>query len=528
MANVIFAERTINGFEYSDSVGAFSPGEVFPAEYVLVVGESYKVVWDGEEFNCVAFSWVFDGLNMVAIGNGTSLGLSGNGEPFFLNYCAAVVGGVAENSQMFCDSEGTHTVAIYAADDATDSSVGVVLSECTLDFTDSGEGYYRTQHDLTGFLIPGELYRVMWDGVEHILEASGSDILSGYIGNAGILDGSTSGEPFLISTNLNLDCFVIKTNDTSSTHTVSIYVAYEGSEDGETVILEEKEFTFQDAGIEGVYIGLTSVNFKPFVVGDRWKVIWDGEAWTCEVFELDGMIVFGNAGMVGGTVTEEPFLVIPEYIGTDSIGFMTTDTSPSHTVAIYATTDSDDTTGTDNEQEKPSSNVLATLFRDIADSIRKKTGYTETMKPSEFPSKIALINAASPISGLKYVADVIKVDGVVATINHNMGHVPDIIIMYNGGIPENNSVILSIAYSSAMLESIGGGYKSRVNFALAGVGSTTVSSNVGMEMEINQDSLMYEQCGGIRSVTDTSFMVGSDSYVLNGTYNWIAIGGITG
>jgi len=47
-------------------------------------------------------------------------------------------------------------------------------------------------------------------------------------------------------------------------------------------------------------------------------------------------------------------------------------------------------------------------------------------------------------------------------------------------------------------------------------------------MEINQDSLMYEQCGGIRSVTDTSFMVGSDSYVLNGTYNWIAIGGITG
>lgn len=40
-------------------------------------------------------------------------------------------------------------------------------------------------------------------------------------------------------------------------------------------------------------------------------------------------------------------------------------------------------------------NVLGTLFQNIANAIREKTGDTGTMKPAEFPEKIATISAGS-------------------------------------------------------------------------------------------------------------------------------------
>lgn len=113
MADIIFAEQTISGFEDSSDFGAYTPGYDQPASIVLAVGESYRVVWDGEEFNCVAFSWVFSGMDMIAIGDGSGLGASGNGEPFLINYNAAY-----DNSQIFGTTGGTHTVAIYTADES--------------------------------------------------------------------------------------------------------------------------------------------------------------------------------------------------------------------------------------------------------------------------------------------------------------------------------------------------------------------------------------------------------------------------
>ena len=50
------------------------------------------------------------------------------------------------------------------------------------------------------------------------------------------------------------------------------------------------------------------------------------------------------------------------------------------------------------------SNVLGTLFQDIANAIREKTGDTATMKPAEFPDKIAAIEGSTVESDLvKYV-----------------------------------------------------------------------------------------------------------------------------
>ena len=44
------------------------------------------------------------------------------------------------------------------------------------------------------------------------------------------------------------------------------------------------------------------------------------------------------------------------------------------------------------------SNELKRLFENVADSIREKTGSTDTMKPQEFPEKIAEIEALPVIS----------------------------------------------------------------------------------------------------------------------------------
>lgn len=50
-------------------------------------------------------------------------------------------------------------------------------------------------------------------------------------------------------------------------------------------------------------------------------------------------------------------------------------------------------------------NVLGTLFSDIADAIRSKTGGTETMKPAEFPEQISNIESSNVIEHIEIALD---------------------------------------------------------------------------------------------------------------------------
>lgn len=54
--------------------------------YHLTVGECYKVSWDGIEYTCEALdvSQLFNGVEVVALGNGTAFGYTGNNEPFVI------------------------------------------------------------------------------------------------------------------------------------------------------------------------------------------------------------------------------------------------------------------------------------------------------------------------------------------------------------------------------------------------------------------------------------------------------------
>ena len=101
----------------------------------------------------------------------------------------------------------------------------------------------------------------------------------------------------------------------------------------ETVtLMEEQEVTFADNG-DGSMIAKSPVNLD-IKLGDELTVIWDGVSYDAIVTTVQGMLTFGNLGMIGlGVTTDYPFL----YVGQGPIGspmFATTDTAATHTIKV--------------------------------------------------------------------------------------------------------------------------------------------------------------------------------------------------
>ena len=105
----IFELQTVTGFAFDPDWGAYTNGYVMPSEYVLESGNDYSVSFDGEIFFCTAFSFLLQGVTIVAIGNGAYVGMSGNDEPFLLTYAK-----INNTSQMFTNREGeSHEIGIF-------------------------------------------------------------------------------------------------------------------------------------------------------------------------------------------------------------------------------------------------------------------------------------------------------------------------------------------------------------------------------------------------------------------------------
>ena len=103
---------------------------------------------------------------------------------------------------------------------------------------------------------------------------------------------------------------------------------------GETVLLEESTVTFEDDG--GNYLGQLESTFSP-IVGETYKVSWDGTTYECACIDFNGNIAIGNLSLVGaGSDTGEPFLM-----GVNNGSFIqiiTADTASSHTFSISGRT----------------------------------------------------------------------------------------------------------------------------------------------------------------------------------------------
>lgn len=169
-------------------------------------------------------------------------------------------------------------------------------------------------------------------------------------------------------------------------------------------------------------------------------------------------------------------------------------------------------------------NVLSELFGNIANAIRDKTGETGTMKPNDFPSKILGIVASSATFTSKTAR--FTANGGAITVVHDMGTVPDILIVYLNHVPENGSLTVSIGLSQAMMNALGEGAYAPTSYIAKEVGAVTIENSVGME----SSSDLAEQYGCVRNVTNTTFVVGggtkAGNMIVEKMYSYFAISGI--
>ena len=87
-------------------------------------------------------------------------------------------------------------------------------------------------------------------------------------------------------------------------------------------------------------------------------------------------------------------------------------------------------------------NALGTLFGDIANAIRMKTGKEATMKPIEFPSEI--LNIVGGSSNIRATGGFIttsaeNVNNGIATFSHNLGVKPDLVVLFALDTPKVTS-----------------------------------------------------------------------------------------
>ena len=98
----------------------------------------------------------------------------------------------------------------------------------------------------------------------------------------------------------------------------------------ETVLVEESTVSFADDG--GIYKAEFLSTFEA-IVGETYKVSWDGIVYECICVNLYGVCVFGNLSITNeGPDTGEPFMMC--VITGMGIAIVTTDTSASHTFSI--------------------------------------------------------------------------------------------------------------------------------------------------------------------------------------------------
>lgn len=104
----VLPETALSGFAMFETYGEH--GVSHDVDYTLTIGESYTVVWDGEEFECVAQDGSAVMSGVIGLGNAAGWGLSGNNEPFVIGW---LPGDATYLALSDTEAGGSHTVRIY-------------------------------------------------------------------------------------------------------------------------------------------------------------------------------------------------------------------------------------------------------------------------------------------------------------------------------------------------------------------------------------------------------------------------------
>lgn len=182
-------------------------------------------------------------------------------------------------------------------------------------------------------------------------------------------------------------------------------------------------------------------------------------------------------------------------------------------------------------------NVLGTLFSDIANAIRNKTGTTEKIAPKDFPIQInnIVVGGGTAEGEWKFASGELTATEGTMTITHELGSIPDII--YVRAKPaqddinsETNLWLGAIQFSNAMIKAIGGSGND-----IKGISFITMANYGGCPASLTVDGGVEDNTtfgglyGHIRNANATTFQVSGGTTANIGIGKkvyWWAVSGI--
>lgn len=245
----------------------------------------------------------------------------------------------------------------------------VILEETACGFVlDTNYGAYRYDDSPAPFtLVLGEIYNVLWDGVEYVcvaqdMSAMGEGFLG--LGNLAAYGGTGNDEPFIIGWSAyGVTIFAF---DTNTEHTVGI------SQITTAPILKNATFT-SALDAEFGYVFPAAEDVELFEIGKQCTIVWDGKAYLCTAQDASAVMegahcLMGNGAAFGLDGNGEPFI-----IGLTTEGFILclclTDTAETeHTISIYYMEES-----TDNDHAMPAITADTVFYAVFNTTVRKYT-----------------------------------------------------------------------------------------------------------------------------------------------------------
>lgn len=362
-----------------------------PELFELIVDESYVVLWDDTEYNCVAYETEIGTRDAVCLGNKEVM-TSGSTEilePFVISHIpdVSVISLAVANG----DESPSHAVRIYQKvesapqyswNDIADKPFGgeiqsIELMNDTISFdylskiTEAFYGYgygYIFNNDVSKAIDAGfNTATVEWNGTEYAVEPiieDGAIIL----GNFEILDGiGDNGLPFAMAIGkadgeYGAEIYAIESippenidNPEPITKTVKVSIEINNIKTIDTKYLPEHLQFGETNGLIEILPVTTYENFTldsqygvhsygtagsyPLTVDETYIVSWDDADYECVAQDagslLSGAVLLGNASNFGLSGNDEPFIIATlNGLGTEFFSLTDTEDGGSHSVRI--------------------------------------------------------------------------------------------------------------------------------------------------------------------------------------------------
>lgn len=149
MANKVLLENQSLAFSYNSFMGAYTHSML--AMFTLTEGETYKILWDGTEYERVAFAFTFtDGSACIGLGNTLISNGVNNGDVFVIIH--DTTNGYMHFASL--ETKDTHTVGVYQED------VQYIINGSTLTAIANS---IRAKTGTTGKLSPGDMPEAIED-----------------------------------------------------------------------------------------------------------------------------------------------------------------------------------------------------------------------------------------------------------------------------------------------------------------------------------------------------------------------------